>query len=359
MGRVYNALVKADRWKDRGRPIGRPADFDERPPLDEQGSRGAGEQGSSYQPSAISHQPSAVSRQPSAGSNQPSATTNPQSAIRGSLKTISRATAPQSDEPRRSVNLSKLDVEPHLATLTGGDVLARERYRTLAVRLINMAARRKLKTLLVTSAREGEGKTTVATSLAWVMAKPVERRVLLIDADLSHPSIARRLGVTSERGWLDLLEGRAELKDAALRIDPNGLYLLTPSSSFNGSASRDYTEMGRAEIQERNLYADVLTSRRIEDLLEDFEQRFDFVIIDAPPILELADAQRLASVTDGTVLVTSAGYTHHSQVTDAIKFVPKDRRLGVVLNGAQVEDEIAYHSRKKRSTFGPLFGRKR
>ncbi|MCI0489874.1 MAG: hypothetical protein L0229_25055 [Blastocatellia bacterium] len=55
MGRVYNALVKADRWKDRGRPIGRPADFDERPPLDEQGSRGAGEQGSSYQPSAISH----------------------------------------------------------------------------------------------------------------------------------------------------------------------------------------------------------------------------------------------------------------------------------------------------------------
>ena len=328
MGRVYNALMKADKWKDGRRPIGRPVQRPKEQKIggaEEQGGRGVIE----VMRPELDHPQAPIPLRPLAESNL--APLNPigENPLlqEAPLLPLSPLPAPVFVEPIQSVKLSELDAEPHLAALTGGDMLAVERYRTLAVRLMNMAARRKLKTLLVTSAREGEGKTTVAINLAWIMSKPAERRVLLIDADLRRPegitasSVARKLGVTPERGWLDLLEGRAEFKDAALRIDPNGLYLLTSATAPEA--------------------ADALTSKRIEDLLEYLEQRFDFVVIDAPPILELADAQRLACVTDGTLFVTSAGRTHHHEVTEAVKLVPQERRLGVVLNGAEIDQEIS------------------
>jgi capsular exopolysaccharide synthesis family protein len=189
-----------------------------------------------------------------------------------------------------------------------------------------------MKTLLITSAREGEGKTTVATNLAWVMAKPDQRRVLLIDVNLQNSSVSKKLNIDPPSGWLDVVEGHRKFADAAIRLDPNGLYVLAARKFADGAAS-----------------ADQLTSLRLEKLFTELEPYFDFILIDAPPILDSADAQRMASIVDGTVLVSRAGHTSHTEVTDALKLVPKERRLGIVLNEAQISDEVAGKKRRKAS----------
>lgn len=246
--------------------------------------------------------------------------------------------APLFTEPTAIVTVNAPGVEPHLVAINGSDVLAAERYRTLAVRLLNMSSRqnKKTNTLLITSAKRGEGKTTVATNLAWVMAKPGERRVLLIDAHVQSASVCNRLALKPQGGWLDVADGNAKFADAAIRLDPNGLYVMSPRKLENGLTNATT--------------ADVLTSSRLEKLFKELEQHFDFILIDAPTILDSADAQRIASIADGTVMVTRAGCTNHTDVNEALKLIPKERRLGIVLNEARVEDEVSGNQRKKVKT---------
>jgi capsular exopolysaccharide synthesis family protein len=246
--------------------------------------------------------------------------------------------APAFAEPQAVVTVSQLQVEPHLVAINGSDVLAAERYRTLAVRLLNMASRqnKKTRTLLITSARQGEGKTTVATNLAWVMAKPGERRVLLIDAHLQKASLCDRLNLKPAYGWLDVVDEKCGFVDAAIRLDPNGLYVMAPQKRENSPA--DATP------------ADLLSSSQVEKLFKELEQHFDFILIDAPAILDSADAQRIASIVDGTVMVTRAGQTNHTDVTDALKLIPLESRLGIVLNEAPVGEEAIGRQRKKART---------
>jgi capsular exopolysaccharide synthesis family protein len=246
------------------------------------------------------------------------------------------APAPVFVEPREALVVSKSNVATCLTAITGEDAQASERYRTLGLRLLNMAAKRKLKTVIVTSAREREGKSTVATNLAWVMASAGERRVALIDANLDHPSICRMLGVKPQRGWLDVIEDGAQLSDAITRLDPNKLYLLAagPEKSF--------------------IKRDALGSRTHEKLIAEIERHFDFIIIDAPAI-KSTDAQRLASIADSTLMVVRAGHTPHDEVTEALKLVPRDACAGIVLNESDVKEQL---TRKDRKTLlARLFGR--
>lgn len=360
MGRVYNALIKSERWRDRSRPIGAPTG----------GSQEASEQTFSHSDEQWTSPPAdaytwnskdfdpavefeaadfesekkefheeAHHSAPDKGNELALSQTKPGVP---KLRVASVPAPPAFTEPRRALSVFDLAVEPHLAAVAATDALAAERYRTLAVRILNLASRRKLKTMLVTSAQEGEGKSTVAANLAWVMAKKEERRVLLIDADLRRPSIDRMLGIETENGWLDMIEARAKLQDTAIRIDPNGLYVLSPRASSEAEVQSDYHVGG----------SDAFTSSRVEEMLRDLEHFFDFIVIDSPPILEFADSQRLASIVDGTMIVVRAGRTHHDAVVDALKMVPKERRLGVALNGSQIEEGAGYYRKKKTGLFG-------
>jgi capsular exopolysaccharide synthesis family protein len=341
MGRVYNALVKSERWKDSrafGRPISRNQQNDSRSSQSFDDARWNAptdfEQADFESATAGDFDQSSKKPDPPA---QEEVALSQASPAAPRMRIASVPAPPSFAEPRLAVNVLDLEIEPHLAAVAASDALAAERFRTLAVRILNLASRRKLKTLLVTSAQEGEGKSTIAANLAWVMAKRDERRVLLIDADARRPSIGRLLGINAERGWMDLIAGNSRLEEAAIRIDPNGLYVLTPQSSRRESAQSDYSPEG----------SDALTSSRVEELLRDLEHFFDFILIDSPPLLEFADSQRLASIVDGAMLVVRAGSTHHEQVTDALKLIPKERRLGVALNGSQIEEEIAYYKKRK------------
>ena len=392
MGRIYNALSKADGLADRQRPIGRPASDNAARQQSDTATRRRGDAAMSAAAEPARRDstpaPQPVRRDstpapafdfsgedhisPSGGASgaEPfgvdylfalSETTGARRAAEPALPPTQEPAAvsprplvaaspidcvaapPVFEEPRQIVSLKSLKVAPH-AALAGGDVLAAERYRTLAVRISTLAARRKIKSLVVTSADRGEGKSTVAASLAWTLARPGVRRVLLLEATAQADSMSRLLGVQPARGWLGLGDAPAELANAMLRIDPNGLYVMTARGAA-GAAPADGGALDEA-----------LMSSRFEKLLARLAARFDLVVIDAPAICDSAEAQQIAAIADATVVVARAGRTHHRRVSEAADLVPQERRLGVVLNECEVAAEASGRG-GKRSFLGRLFRR--
>ncbi len=357
MGRVYNALVRAEKWKDDDSPIGRPAREDSAHGRDLDAATAflfnvssAATARSAFEDNLPLTEDLVTS--PAGGSfiaveaaevGAPALAPLRAAPLAG--RSVAEPSAPKPpvitfEEPSAISNMRDLAIDSRVFTLTREDPLAVERYRALAVKLLNLAERRKLKTLLITSAEAGEGKTTVATVVAWSLAKLPERRVLLIDANPASPSVGRTLGLDPKRGWQNLVDRSCELKHALVRLDPNGLYVMTPGAAAAPQST------------------DAMSSR-LEDVIAELARRFDLVVVDSPAILESPETQRLAAVLDGAVIVARAGHTHHSKVTAARKLVPKERRLGVVLNESEAGAEFAYRRRGKSSLGGRLFGRKR
>jgi capsular exopolysaccharide synthesis family protein len=235
---------------------------------------------------------------------------------------------PVFEEPRISVNIGELKLEARYVAFTGADAVALERYRALAVRVLNFAPSANLKSLVVTSARSGEGKSTVAANLAWALARRAERRVLLVEAGAKTGGGAALSSIvhsgSAKCGWMDLINGSTRLSEALCRIDPNGLYVMSAGRQSADDASQPAPELARA-----------LASSRGERLIAELSKHFDLVVIDAPAMLESADVERLASIADATVVVARAGHTHRELVAEAIKLIPERRRCGVVLNEAE------------------------
>ena len=313
MGRVYKALVRADRLSDREHAIGSTISNDKAnvsikaqpaPPV----SRAIDNR--SARPELVSEDsPSVAVRVAAAAPALRRAPVTAQPKPHISVASPAKVF----EEPAEVLNLSDLSVAPHLVTLAGTDGLAQERYRTLAARLLSMADRSRLKTFLITSAESSEGKTTVAVNLAWSLAKRPERRVLLLDVNTSSAALSHALGIAAKNN--------SAARNGLMRLDPNGLYVLSQAAP---------SAVALAELA----------------------SRFDIVVVDSQSILESADTQNLAASLDGTVIVARAGRTHRRKVTAARKLVPKSKRLGLVLNEIDLNAEGSPTGVRKRSLFG-------
>jgi capsular exopolysaccharide synthesis family protein len=180
------------------------------------------------------------------------------------------------------------------------------------------------KTLVVTSAVPGEGKSTTACNLAIVFAE-TGKRVVLVDADLRRPRIADYLGLEGAVGLTNVLAGQARMDDALQHWGASGISVL-PSGSNPPNPS------------------ELLGSRNMVDLLGALRNAFDVVIIDTPPLLPVTDAAVVASRVDGTVLVSRCAKTTANQAREAAHALTAvgARILGCVLNMSQGGDRDTY-----------------
>jgi capsular exopolysaccharide synthesis family protein len=173
--------------------------------------------------------------------------------------------------------------------------------------------------LVVTSASPGEGKTTVASNLAIALAE-INRRVLLIDADMRKPRLHDVFGVSNQSGLSNLLRGRDPLNGTPLAgvVQATGIPELFVLSSGPGAVS----------------IPNLLHSARMAELLEKARGEFDTILIDSPPLLPIADARILARSADAVVLVLQAGRTTRDSARAAVHRFAEDGSavLGAVLN---------------------------
>ncbi len=204
----------------------------------------------------------------------------------------------------------------HAETLTvnSGDATSTEQYRRLAGRLYLAQAEHGTRIVMVTSALPGEGKTLTATNVALTLAESYKRQVLLIDADLRRPWIHEMFQVPNLSGLNDGLRSEEDHKVPLLRLTDH-LSILTA-----GRPDRDPMS--------------VLSSDRMKRVLQEASARFDWVVIDTPPVALLTDAHLLASLVDAVLLVVQSGKTPVSAINKAIESVGRERVLGVVLNRA-------------------------
>ncbi|MEH2138782.1 GumC family protein [Nostoc sp.] len=181
------------------------------------------------------------------------------------------------------------------------------------IELLNTVA--NLKSLMITSALADEGKSALALGLAMSAAR-LHKRVLLIDANLRDPSLHHQLNLPNEQGLSTLLASDATL--------PNQISL-----QYSGSAYIDILTAGPKPADPANL----LSSPRMMQLMAAFEENYDLVLIDAPPVLGLVDAMLTASSCRSVVMVASIGIVTRSQLTQATAMLSKLNLIGVVANG--------------------------
>jgi len=236
--------------------------------------------------------------------------------------------------PARATGLVSYDVdparvEPHLVAITQPRSTYCEQFRSLRTRILQAGEREQMHTFVITSAGMGEGKTLTALNLAWLLAQTEGVRALLIDSDLRQPCATDYLAIDAPRGLSEVLGGELSLREAVVRLDPAGLYLLP------GGQARDDV----AELLSGPTYAGVIAEAR---------RLFDYIIIDAPPLGIFTDANVLINRADGALMVVRAGATRYAMVDRLLEELPRERMLGVVLNRADEELESnAYYYQKQ------------
>ncbi len=189
-----------------------------------------------------------------------------------------------------------------------------EAFRLLRTNLQFLDLEQQPRSIVITSAVPGEGKTVTSANLAVALAQ-AGRRVLLIDGDLRRPRVASLLDLDGAVGLTSVLVGSAELEDAIQVHAASGLNFLA-----SGPKPPNPTE--------------ILQSRVTHDLLKRLRDDFDIVIVDAPPLLPVADAAVIATATDGAIVVARHGKTTREQLREAVNRLDNvgARVFGVVIN---------------------------
>jgi capsular exopolysaccharide synthesis family protein len=200
------------------------------------------------------------------------------------------------------------------------DSFVAEQFRSLRARLEALSAERPMRTIAVTSAMPGEGKTTAALNLALVTAMGVGRRVLLVDCDLRRPKIHVALGLRPECGLAEVLADEFPLDRAVIQVEGTSLAVLpvhrTPTNP-----------------------SELLGSDRMRALVEEVARSYDHVIFDLPPTLAMPDAKTMCELVDGIVFVVRADQTSQDDVAAALDVLDRRRILGVVLNGTDAKPQ--------------------
>ena len=236
------------------------------------------------------------------------------------------------EEPPASPYLERLesiDLHPpgvRLVSMLDERGLGAEKFRVLAARLTNLRHNVKLRSVQVTSSVIAEGKTLVSANLAFTLAKRLSSSVLLIEGDLRKPAVCSLLGIGRRPGigeWWK--QERALLRNFVVRLGSNSLYLL-PAGSVQHPAS-------------------ILQSGRMVEAIKEFSENFDWIVIDTPPLLPMADSNLWARLADGTLLVVRRGTVSRKALKQALETLDSPKLIGAVLNDATDLDQVSYYGK--------------
>ena len=195
----------------------------------------------------------------------------------------------------------------------GGPAVAAEQLRALRSRLYQFREARPLKSVLVTSAMPGEGKTFICANLAYAFARQSDKRVLLIDADLRSPGVHSLLGAPHDPGLTAYLRGKAGLEQILQRGPHENLFLIPAGKPAQNPA-------------------DLVAAGKLKSLLAQVAPLFDWILLDSPAVAPVSDALEIAGWCDGVLLVVQGGKTPYDVAQGVTRELGERRLLGVVLN---------------------------
>ena len=227
------------------------------------------------------------------------------------------ATHPQVDPFSQFQSLRVfVPLQNRLVVVTDKESLAAEKFRFLAVRLRQLQQSRTLKKVLITSAIPQEGKTMVAANLACTLARRARQRTLLMEGDLRRPALLQMFGLSKLPGICEWLQGDSGAATSIYHLEDPGLWILPA-----GSTPRNPLEL--------------MQSGRLSDLMAQVTAWFDWIIIDSPPVLPLADTSVWTRLADGVLLVTRQGTTEKRQLQRGMEALDPKKLIGALINSSK------------------------
>ncbi len=212
-----------------------------------------------------------------------------------------------------------------------------EAYKTIRTNILFLIAQNNGKVISLSSADAGEGKSTTSINLAVSFAQ-LNKKVLLVDADMRRSSIHKKLKLSNENGLSNLLAGFASLEETTFKYT-------------------DYLDIITAGPIPPNP-SELLSSAAFESFVEAVKEKYDYVFIDTPPINIVSDTLVLAPKTDGLILLVRNGYTPHDEFEEALASakMANINVMGAIMNGTN-PDESRYFKYKYKYRYRYRYGR--
>jgi capsular exopolysaccharide synthesis family protein len=200
-----------------------------------------------------------------------------------------------------------------------------EQFRSIRTNIQFASIDEEIKTIVVTSPGQAEGKSTTASNLAVVLTQQ-GNKVLLIDSDLRKPTVHFTFQLSNVHGLTSVLTKQLTLDKAIQTTSEKDLFVLTSGPKPPNPA-------------------EVLDSNAMDHIIQDIKKEFDYIIFDTPPLSYVADAQILAGKTDGSILIIASGVTEKDEALKAKKLLnhSKSKILGVILNGKKMKENNYYY----------------
>jgi capsular exopolysaccharide synthesis family protein len=203
-----------------------------------------------------------------------------------------------------------------LVSLTDKDSLAAEKFRFLAVRLRQLRRERLLQKVLITSTIPHEGKSTVAANVACALARKSHRRTLLLEGDLRQPYLSQLFGLSPMPGICEWLQGMQSEVTNIYRLEGADLWIMPAGTTTSNPL-------------------ELLQSARFSVLMDQLTTLFDWIVIDSPPVLPLADTSVWSRIAEGILLVTRQGTTEKRQLQRGLEAIDQKKLIGALMNCAQ------------------------
>jgi capsular exopolysaccharide synthesis family protein len=204
------------------------------------------------------------------------------------------------------------------AQFRGSDSLEpiQESYRALRTRLLRLRSAQGLRSIVITSAVQGEGKTLTSLNVAMCCAQLYDMRVLLVDSDIRSHGLTHLIGSPAGLGLSEILAGTCAPEEAVLSTDLPNLHVLTAGTPTAPPA-------------------ELLASLRFQEFIGWSTETFKLVILDAPPVLNLADVEIITASCDGVLMVVRAQKTRRDVLQKSAGQIDSKKLLGVVYNAAE------------------------
>lgn len=204
---------------------------------------------------------------------------------------------------------------------------AAEAFRTLRTNIQFSSLDEQIKSIVVTSAGPGEGKSTIMTNLAVTLAQS-GKKVVIVDCDLRKPTVHKKMGLPNSGGITNLLVQGKKLEEILLSTVVPNLFVIT-----SGPIPPNPAEL--------------LGTKKMKQVLTELEEAFDVVLLDAPPVIAVTDAQILSTIASGVILVTTYGVTEKFGIAKAKELLDKvgAKVFGVILNKVPEKSENYYYGK--------------
>jgi len=205
-----------------------------------------------------------------------------------------------------------------LTKFEGSDSLqsAEESYRALRTRLLRLHTAGGLRSVVITSSIPGEGKTLTSLNLALSCSQLHDMRILLVDGDIRTSGLTRSLGIAPMPGLADVLSGQGTAESVVLETNHPNLFFCGAGSAMEPPA-------------------ELFAGQRWQEFIERCSESFKLVLVDSPPILNLADVELMTAACDGVLLVVRARHTRRDVLQKSASQIDAQKLLGVVYNGSE------------------------